>query len=95
MRAQIEGISIPIDSPVKPHIHHPPIEPRLFRVSEVARYLGSTVWFVRSLVRSDAVPHLRLGKRMFFDQRDLDDFITREKTGGGRASINTPMGLSV
>jgi excisionase family DNA binding protein len=93
MRAQI-GTSIPTDSPGKPCFHHPRIEPRLLRVSEAARYLGATVWFVRSMVWSDAVPHLRLGKRILFDQHDLDDYIAREKTGGGSTSTNNPMRLS-
>jgi excisionase family DNA binding protein len=94
MRAQIEENSIPTDSTGKINLHHPPLEPRLLRVSEAARYLGATVWFVRSMVWSDAVPHLRLGKRILFDQRDLDEFISREKRGGAAANIGTPMRLS-
>lgn len=54
--------------------------PRLLTVKEAASYLGSTVWFVRSLGWTGAVPHVRFGKRILFDRRDLDAFIERQKS---------------
>jgi excisionase family DNA binding protein len=48
---------------------------RLLTVNEAAVYLGSTTWFVRSLVWDRKLPKLKLGKRLVFDRVDLDKFI--------------------
>ena len=56
-------------------------EPRLLNVRAAAVYLGCTVWFVRSLAWSKAVPHIVLGKRLLFDRQDLDRYIDNQKKG--------------
>jgi excisionase family DNA binding protein len=45
-----------------------------------ADYLSTTVWFMRGLVWAHAVPHLRLGKRILFDRRDLDAYVESQKS---------------
>jgi excisionase family DNA binding protein len=57
-------------------------QPRLLGIKDAARYLGATVWFVRSLIWAGTVPHLRLGKRHVIDITDLDKFITDQKKAG-------------
>ena len=53
--------------------------PRLFNVRDAATYLGTTVWFIRNLGWSDALPVLKLGNRWLFDKSDLDAYVDRMK----------------
>jgi excisionase family DNA binding protein len=53
--------------------------PRMLTVQDAAKYLGSTTWFVRSLVWDQKVRSLKFGKRIVFDRADLDAFVEREK----------------
>lgn len=53
------------------------IAPRGMRYAEAANYIGATVCFVRSLVRSRAVPAIRLGKRDIILRDDLDKYLER------------------
>ncbi len=57
------------------------IEPRLLRISEAAKYLGATSWFVRSLIWAGSISHCKFGKRLLIDIRDLDVFIATQKEG--------------
>jgi excisionase family DNA binding protein len=54
-------------------------EPRLLNVRATAAYLGATVWFVRSLAWSRAIPFVVFGKRILFDKQDLDRYIDSQK----------------
>jgi excisionase family DNA binding protein len=51
-------------------------------VSEAARYLGSTVCHVRSLIRNREVPVLVLGKRHILLRESLDEYLDLLKKGG-------------
>ena len=55
------------------------VEPRLLRIKEAAAYYGATVWFIRSLVWSRAVPHVVFGKRILLDRADLDRYLESQK----------------
>jgi excisionase family DNA binding protein len=55
------------------------IEPRLLRVEEAAKYLGTTIHFMRTLGWDRQIPFLRLGQRILFDRADLDAFVERRK----------------
>ena len=50
-------------------------------VKATAQYLGTTIWFVRSLYWNHTVPFLPLGKRILFDKADLDRYIESQKVG--------------
>ena len=54
-------------------------QPRLLRITEAARYLGTTPWFIRSLIWSRSIPFLQLGKRHLIDVHDLDIYIEAQK----------------
>jgi excisionase family DNA binding protein len=56
------------------------LESRLLNVRAAATYLSCTVWAVRSLVWNREIPSLKIGNRLLFDRKDLDDFIERIKT---------------
>ena len=66
----------------QPAFKHTPAEkpePRLFTVKGAANYLSATVWFVRNLAWTKAVPYITLGQRMLFDKKDLDEYIESRK----------------
>ncbi len=59
---------------------------RLFTLAESAVYLGRSPYAVRSLVWGGTLPAVRnpiVGSKLFFDIRDLDNFIERNKTMEG------------
>lgn len=55
---------------------------RLLNVHSAAAYLGTTVWFIRSLGWSEAIPVIKLGKRWLFDKADLDAYVDQIKAQG-------------
>lgn len=55
------------------------VSPRLLTVPQAASYLSTSVWAIRSLAWSKEVPHVRVGRRVLFDLRDLDRYIERSK----------------
>jgi len=57
------------------------ITPRLLTIPQTARYLSSTVWAIRQLQWSRAVPFIKLGARILFDINDLNKFIDAQKVG--------------
>ena len=69
IRKDVKAPSVPVS-----------VEPRLLGVKAAASYMSVTVWFVRSLYWSRAVPALKLGKRILFDKSDLDQYIESQKS---------------
>jgi excisionase family DNA binding protein len=56
-------------------------QPRLLGIKDAARYLGATVWFVRSALWAGELPYLTLGKRFVIDIADLDRYVEAKKSG--------------
>lgn len=69
----------PVTFVVIPVTQASPIQPRTLRVAEVAVYLGVTVSLVRSLIKSNALPAIRLGKRDLLLREDCDEFLNRQR----------------
>ena len=57
-----------------------PQRPRLLSLKEAATFLGVGIWTMRDIVWSGAVPLVRFRRRMYFDARDLEQLIERNKT---------------
>jgi excisionase family DNA binding protein len=55
------------------------LTPRLLGVKATAAYLGASIWAVRTLAWSRAVPSLKIGNRVLFDRTDLDAYIEQQK----------------
>lgn len=55
------------------------IEKRLFNIKETAHYLGRTSSAIRHMVWRGEIPYVRLGKRVFFDILDLEQWIASHK----------------
>ena len=56
------------------------VEPRLLNIKAAALYLSTTIWYMRTLIWERKIPFLKLGNAYGFDKRDLDAFITSQKT---------------
>jgi excisionase family DNA binding protein len=55
---------------------------RLCSLTDAARYLAVSDWTVRQMVWRGDFPHIKTGKRILLDLRDLDGWIEREKVRG-------------
>lgn len=55
---------------------------RLCSLADAARYLAVSDWTVRQMVWRGDLPHIKTGKRILLDLRDLDGWIDREKVRG-------------
>ena len=60
----------------------PTLPRRLCSLADAARYLAVSDWTVRQLVWRGDLPHIKTGKRVLLDLRDLDGWIDREKVRG-------------
>ncbi len=54
------------------------MEKRLLSVDEAARLLGISQSFLYKLAESKAIPHLRLGRALRFDLRQIDIWLKRQ-----------------
>ncbi len=57
-----------------------PLPKRLYTLSEAAHYLGRTLWSMRELIWRGSIPIVRERKRIFVDVRDLETYISKNKT---------------
>lgn len=51
-------------------------------ISEAAAYLHLSVSTVRKLVREKSLVYYRIGRKLQFDQADLEQYLQRQKHGG-------------
>jgi excisionase family DNA binding protein len=54
-------------------------EPRGFRISEAAKYMGVTPWFVELKIRSGELPALRLSRHYTILKEDMDRFLDMQR----------------
>ncbi len=52
---------------------------RLFSVKEAAEYLAVSEWTMRGLQWDGKVDYVKFNRLVYFDVRDLEDFIERNK----------------
>jgi len=55
---------------------------RLISIQEASEYLAVSGWTVRRMIWNGELPHVRRGRRILLDLRDLDSWIEREKVCG-------------
>ena len=58
----------------------PPLTPRLLTVKQAAAYTSATVWAIRQLLWSHALPHIAIGRRFLIDRADLDGYIDAQRS---------------
>ena len=52
---------------------------RLYSIKELATEIGATEWFWRSQIWDGQLPFVQVGRKMFIDINDLEDFIKANK----------------
>jgi len=59
-----------------------PMLPRLLPLRKAAEHLGLTEWAMRERVWAGSIPVIRFpgGRKMYFDVKDLEQFIQDNKT---------------
>jgi len=57
------------------------MEKRLLSVAETAGLLGISQSFLYKLVNSESIPHIRLGRAIRFDIRQIDVWLEGIKSG--------------
>ncbi len=55
---------------------------RLCAIAEAARFLAVSTWTVREMVWRGDLPHIRNGRRILLDLRDLEAWVERTKVRG-------------
>jgi excisionase family DNA binding protein len=53
----------------------PLLPPRALRISEAAKYLSVSPWFIEVEIRAGRLPAVRLGRRYVIAREDLDEFL--------------------
>ena len=56
---------------------------RLLSIKEAVKVYGATEWFWRSQIWSGKLPVVVVGRKQWFDKRDLNRFIKANKTRHG------------
>ncbi|HZZ26716.1 MAG TPA: helix-turn-helix domain-containing protein [Pirellulales bacterium] len=56
--------------------------PLLLSIKQAARTLNLSERTVWTLVHTQQLPHLRIGRRLLFSRSALEAWITRQQTGG-------------
>jgi excisionase family DNA binding protein len=59
-----------------------PLARRMLSIEEASKYLALSTWTVRRMIWTGHLPHVRRGRRILLDLRDLDTWIDREKVNG-------------
>ncbi len=56
-------------------------------VPEAARYLGTSVQFLRNdaVTNRHGIPRIKVGSKVFYLKRDLDAYLLRQRKKGGSA----------
>lgn len=53
---------------------------RLYSIKELAKEIGATEWYWRSLIWDGKLPFVQTGRKMLVDSRDIEVFIEKNKT---------------
>jgi hypothetical protein len=52
---------------------------RLYSIRELVKEIGATEWFWRSQIWDGQLPCVQVGRKMFVDMQDIENFITKYK----------------
>ena len=53
---------------------------RLYSVKELVAEIGATEWFWRSQIWDGQLPYVQVGRKMFIDVNDIENFINNHKS---------------
>ena len=52
---------------------------RLYSIKELVRDIGATEWFWRTQIWDGQLPFVQVGRKMFIDREDVENFIRKNK----------------
>ena len=55
------------------------IERTTLTTEETAKYLGVSYWLVGQMVRKHEIPHFRVGGRILFRKKSIDDYMEQQE----------------
>ena len=55
------------------------IERTTLTTEETAKYLGVSYWLVGQMVRKNEIPHFRVGGRILFRKKSIDDYMEQQE----------------
>lgn len=55
------------------------IERSTLTTEETAKYLGVSYWLVGQMVRKNEIPHFRVGGRILFRKKSIDDYMEKQE----------------
>ena len=61
---------------------------RLYSIKELVAEIGATEWFWRSQIWDGQLPYVQVGRKIFVDAQDIDNFITKYKLKNQPLFIN-------
>ena len=62
------------------HCAHIVPKKRLYSIKELVSLIGATEWFWRSQIWDGQLAFVQVGKKMFIDYQDIDNFIQKNKS---------------
>ena len=61
------------------HCAHTVPKKRLYSIKELTALIGATDWFWRSQIWEGNLAYVQVGKKMFVDSQDIENFIQKNK----------------
>ncbi|MBF0259110.1 MAG: DNA-binding protein [Desulfamplus sp.] len=63
---------------IKNCAHNVPVK-RLYSIKDLVNLIGATEWFWRSQIWDGQLSYVQVGKKMFIDYQDVEQFIQNNK----------------
>jgi len=58
---------------------HNVLKKRLYSMKDLVTEIGATQWFWRSQIWGGLLPYVQVGRKMFVDSNDIENFIQQNK----------------
>lgn len=52
---------------------------RLYSITDLADEVGATKWFWRTQITEGKIPYVQVGRKMFIDGKDVEQFLSDHK----------------
>jgi len=53
--------------------------PRLLSIKKASIYSGIPIWGIRNLIWNEQIPFIRIGKKLYLDVEDIENWIKHNK----------------
>lgn len=55
------------------------MKPATFKAKQAAEYIGISYWKILDMVKKSEIPHIRVGKLVFFRKETLDQWLGEQE----------------